>query len=562
MPAQHSGSRANQGQASRRAASSRSARRPESQTRAYNGYAQDNASKHSTQAYVRANQRSGSGTHRNARNAGNTRSTSRNAMGTYSDPSRYGQGASRPQRATSRYSQAASSKSDVYSRNAAQTHYASEHRRLARHRIIKRVLIIIAIVVAAAAIAFGAYLFHINSNLNSGVDSGLSNVLVRSNITKEPFYMVLMGTDQSLERDADGSTDDTYRTDSIILARMDPVNKKVTLVSLPRDTEINIPNYGTQKLNAAYAIGGASMAVQAVSDISGQGISHYGLVDMDGLKEVVDDLGGIDVDVPITIDDDDAGGHLDAGEQTLNGDQALILCRSRHAYDQYGAGDDFRAANQRLVLSAIANKILSSDPATIANTVNSLSKYVKTDLSVTDIVALAQAFQGMDTSNDIYSAEMPTQSVYQNNLWYEQIDQSAWKTMMDRVNNGQSPTTENQVDEATGTVLSNAGDDSSGTSQSSSSKAGTIVVRNGSGVTGLASSLSTKLSNAGYSVGNAGNADSFDYTQSIVVYDNANDASEAQDIASIVGGAKAVKNDGNYVYSGDFLVIIGSDYKS
>lgn len=421
-------------------------------------------------------------------------------------------------------------------------------------------LITIAILIAAAAIALGAYLYHINSNLNGG--ENVSNVLVRSNITREPFYMVLMGTDQSLQRDADGSTDDTYRTDSIMLARVDPVNKKITLVSLPRDTMVNIPQYGTQKLNAAYAIGGASMAIQTVSNISGQGISHYALVDMDGLKDVVDSLGGIDVDVPMTIDDEDAGGHLDAGEQTLSGDQALILCRSRHAYDQYGAGDEFRAANQRLVLSAIAKKMLASDPATIASTVDSLSKYVNTDLNVTDIVALAQTFQGMDTSNDIYSAEMPTNSVYQDDLWYEQIDQQAWRTMMDRVNSGQSPTEDNQVDEATGTVLSNAGSDSSGTSSSTSSKSGTVVVRNGAGIQGVASSVSSKLTDAGYSVGDAGNADSFNYTRSVVVYDSSDDAKEAQEIANIVGGATAVQNDGSYLYSGDFLVIIGSDYQN
>ncbi|MCG5014988.1 LCP family protein, partial [Collinsella aerofaciens] len=89
----------------------------------------------------------------------------------------------------------------------------------------------------------------------------------------------------------------------------------------------------------------------------------------DGFKDIVDALGGVEVDVPMEIDDEDAGGHLDAGLQTLSGDQALILCRSRHAYDEYGDGDSYRAANQRLVLSAIAKKILSADVATMASTV-------------------------------------------------------------------------------------------------------------------------------------------------------------------------------------------------
>ena len=84
----------------------------------------------------------------------------------------------------------------------------------------------------------------------------------------------------------------------------------------------------------------------------------------------MDALGGVEVDVPMEINDDD-GRRLrsSAGLQTLNGDQALILCRARHAYDDYGDGDRYRAANQRLVLSAIAKKVLASDPATMASTV-------------------------------------------------------------------------------------------------------------------------------------------------------------------------------------------------
>ncbi len=112
----------------------------------------------------------------------------------------------------------------------------------------------------------------------------------------------------------------------------------------------------------------------------------------------------------MTIDDEDAGGHVDEGLQTLNGDQALILCRARHAYDEFGPGDEYRAANQRLVMSAIAKKLLSADAASMASTVQALSKYVTTDLGVTDIIGLAQAMQGLDPSTDIYSAMEPTTS--------------------------------------------------------------------------------------------------------------------------------------------------------
>ena len=162
--------------------------------------------------------------------------------------------------------------------------------------------------------------------------------------------MLLIGADKSQDRDESGEYWRFNTEPSMILARVDPKEKEVTLISIPRDTQVDIPGHGTQKINAAYAFGGASLAVDTVSELAGVPISHYAEIDFDGFKAVVDALGGIEVDVPMEINDDMAGGHVDAGLQTLNGEQALILCRSRHNYDDIGNGDAIRAANQRLVL--------------------------------------------------------------------------------------------------------------------------------------------------------------------------------------------------------------------
>ncbi len=153
---------------------------------------------------------------------------------------------------------------------------------------------------------------------------------------------------------------------------------KLRLFPIPRDTQVTIGNHGTQKINAAYAFGGPSGAIDAVSKLAGVPINHYAEIDFDGFKAVVDALGGITVNVPMEINDDMAGGHVDAGEQTLNGEQALILCRSRHNYDNVGDGDSIRAANQRMVISTIMKKLMDSDVATLTNTVNTLAQYITT----------------------------------------------------------------------------------------------------------------------------------------------------------------------------------------
>lgn len=429
------------------------------------------------------------------------------------------------------------------------------------------VIAVLALVLLGAGAAFAAT-HYINSNLSEGLDDNLDNVLVETKLTKEPFYMLLLGTDSSLERENDASYGESFRTDTIILARIDPVNKKVTLVSMPRDTMVDMGTYGTQKLNSAYSFGGASLAVQEVSSLAGVDISHFCIIDMDGLTSVVDGLGGIEVDVPMEINDEDAGGHVDAGLQTLNGQQALILCRARNCFEEVGViGDYARSANQRLVMQAIANKVLSSDLATIASTMKDLSQYVSTDLSVTDIVGLAQAMKDMDTSNDIYTGTMPTTSQYINDLWYEVIDYESWWTMMERVEQGLPPTEESEYDETTGLLLANAGDaegqqlsESSDSSTTDASDA-TICVLNGTDVAGLAESAANQLESAGYTIDRFDNADSETYTQTVVVYMNDKYSRTAQTLAGVLGdNVLAMANDGSYVSDADIVVILGSDW--
>lgn len=413
-----------------------------------------------------------------------------------------------------------------------------------------------------------AYYGILSGNLHAGVDADLRAALVETDLANEPFYLLLMGTDGSSDRESSEEfAGDQFRSDSIMLTRIDPVGKKVTLVSVHRDTLVDMGEYGQNKLNAAHALGGAALAVQTVSELAGVPISHYAEINFDGFKDVVDALGGVEVDVPMEIDDQDAGGHLDAGPQTLNGDQALILCRARHAYDEFGDGDSYRAANQRLVLAAIAKKLLAADVATMASTVQALSQYVTTDLEITDIIGIAQAMQGLDPATDIYSGMEPTTSEYIGGIWYEINDAEAWKTMMERVDQGLPPTDQDVVDEASGTILASTGSgqltndngDLSG-GGASQMRQGTVAVRNGNGVSGAGSQAAERVESLGYTV-ESGNADSFDYERTMIVYDDASDAERAQEIAEALGVGQPQQNDGSYLFDSDFLVVLGADWE-
>lgn len=435
-----------------------------------------------------------------------------------------------------------------------------------RKKLVVIAAAVLAVVLFAGTAAFG-YIGGIFGNFGAGVDDDLRNVLVETDMANEPFYMLLMGTDGSADRDASGDFGESYRTDSIMLARIDPVDKQVTLVSIHRDTLVDMGVYGQQKLNAAHALEGPSLSVEVVSKMAGVPISHYAEINFDGFRDVVNALGGIEVDVPMTIDDADAGGHLDAGLQTLNGDQALILCRARHAYDEMGDGDSYRAANQRLVLSAIAKKLLSSDIVTMTNSVQTLSQYVTTDLSLTDIIGLAQAMQGLDTSTSMYTAMEPTTSAYIDNIWYEITDEEAWAEMMRRVDQGLPPTEEDIVDETSGTILADSGTgqfdgrDSSLNADGTPRRSGLVTVRNGNGINGAGDEASRVIQAMGYQV-DSGNADSFDYPQTLVIYGASAQAELAQELQSKLGCGTLVLNDGTFAFDGDFLVVLGADWQA
>ena len=444
----------------------------------------------------------------------------------------------------------------------------TRQRRKKKHKTVALVIlsVVLVLILGGAGAAF-AYYQTINNNLHEGITEELTDALADAPYAGDPFYMLLMGTDGSEERaESSEYAGDNFRSDSMMLVRVDPENKKVTMISLHRDTMIDMGQYGKQKLNAAHSLGDSAYTVQVVSELAGVDISHYAEIDFDGFRDVVDALGGVEVDVPMDIDDWMAGGYVSAGLQTLNGDQALILCRARHAYDNYGDGDRFRAANQRLVLAAIAKKILASDPATMVSTVEALSRYVTTDFDVAEIVSLAQSMRGMDVSTDFYTAMEPTTSEYVNNTWYEHLDKTAWQKMMERMKQGLSPTEEDEIDAATGTILATAGDGgkassgaSSGGAAAKATRSGTVMVKNGTSTSGLAAKAAEKIAALGYST-DTGNANSSDYPNTVVVYSSGGQAEAAQEIAQTLGVSATFQNDGTYSFSADFLVVIGADW--
>lgn len=475
----------------------------------------------------------------------------------------------RSKRVSTRNGIGASRSAESLSRNNSLERYGTVRKKRRRKKIIRGTLITLLCVLLSGVVAVGAYIFDINSRLTSGIDASLRSVLSESSFD-EPFYVLLLGIDKDEGRltNADyGESDSAYRTDTIILARIDPVEKKVTLISIPRDTYVDMGDYGMQKINSAYSYGGAAYTVQVVEELAGVDISHYAEVDMDGFAAIVDAVGGVDVDLPVAVYDPDYTGlDLPAGEQHLDGTTAALLARCRHGYDSYGSGDYYRAANQRMLIGEVVKKILASDAATMSSTISTAANYITTDLSVSDIIGLATQFSGFSVDEDLYSGMCPTTSQYIDNLWVELVDEEEWEQMMDRVDSGLPPYSDSSQDITAG-VAGSLGVTTSGSDSSSSSDtvetdySGAVLVLNGTEVSGLASSAAEKLTGYGFST-RADNASSTTST-TVIYYNGDGGEAKAAAVNEALGGSYTYQaNDGTYDTSVDVVVVLGSDYAS
>ena len=328
--------------------------------------------------------------------------------------------------------------SRIYSRENV-GRYSERARQRRRGRMIKRgVLGGLLAVLLVGVVGVGAWFTRVVDNLggNGLIDGGIRAILSDSDVAREPFYVLLLGTDGR-------PGEEVYRSDSIILARIDPTEKKASLISIPRDTMV-VYNGETMKINATHAAGGPEGVVQAVNDLCFNGeqkISHYAEINFEGMEDLIDAVGGIDLEATEEVDDPE---HLDIkiekGFQHMDGATALTYARCRYTYAD---GDFTRMRHQRQVLSALAKKILNDlDPATIMGTVEELSKVVITTLGVQDIVSVANAMRGMDVENDMYVANVPSyadETTNVNGVSYVFVYEDKLAEMMQRLDAGENP---------------------------------------------------------------------------------------------------------------------------
>jgi LCP family protein required for cell wall assembly len=222
-------------------------------------------------------------------------------------------------------------------------------------------------------------------------------------------------------------------SDTMMVANFDVDSHKLSVVSIPRDTLVNV-SWNTKKANSLYPNKGVDGVLDGVSKILGFQVDFYVLVDLQAFEELVDAVGGVDFDIPVDMDyDDDPGNlhiHFKKGPHHLNGQEAMEVVRFRHGYADQDIG---RIGTQQDFLASAAAQILEQqDKLNLEELVSIFLKYVKTDLSAGNLVWLGKEFYKMDAENIKFQTLPANYGDTVNKLSYVTIYVDKWLEILNR----------------------------------------------------------------------------------------------------------------------------------
>ncbi len=361
---------------------------------------------------------------------------------------------------------------------------------------------------------------------------------------------------------------DEARSDIMILASYNKLNNKMTLVSIPRDTRVEIPGYGFDKINAASARKeGAALAMETVGHLFQLPIHYYVKIDFKGAERIIDILGGVKVNVPINMDYDDPAQdlhiHIKRGEQVLDGENAVKFVRFRSGYPDQDLG---RIKAQQEFIKAFAAKLTS--PSSIPKAfslIDAMSKCIRTNMDQGDIAKYAMQVKDLKVDN-IKLYTLPGKPGYAKGVAYYIHDQYELVNLMNQIKRDlEVEAASEPVSVASAEAGGTATDATTGSQGGSDTaeEAGfspsdiKVQILNSSRKSGMASKLKQELEAKGYQVVKIGDTKDmvFNYTRMV---DRCGNPDKVK-LAAADLGIDIIDNDIDITCGYDITIIIGKD---
>lgn len=353
----------------------------------------------------------------------------------------------------------------------------------------------IAIVGVGAFGIYDTFFFSMHSGQHTGAVEAVEKVFVpefapgmnRANV-------LLMGCD---DRPKEGG-----RADTIILLMVDKPNRQVSVLSFPRDLRVDIPGHGKDKINAAYSYyldkgkgEGEKKTVETVERLTGLTIPYYMKVNMQGLPRIVDTLGGVDINVEKDMNwacpPDDVC-YLHKGPQHLNGDKFLAYVRHRKDFIFKNQSTDFERMEraQKALRELAKQKLNPQSIGKLPAIVDQIYRNVSTNMEINDLIGLAAFMKGID-ADEIMTAGVPAADKMIGKIYFAIYDPVVLADLVEEL--------QAHLDKLP-------------------PKPCAVEVLNGSGQPGAAAAIAKELEGRGFRVTRSVNADSFNYTKTIVGY--------------------------------------------
>ncbi|MBQ7579773.1 MAG: LCP family protein [Clostridia bacterium] len=278
-------------------------------------------------------------------------------------------------------------------------------------RFLRNLLIFVLVIYLAAS----AYVFSLVSNVTFNRDDRTGNPYISSTSLKKDMFV-----ENILFIGVDSRGEENSRSDTMMLVSIDKKHHKLKLTSFLRDTYVTVPGHGEMKLNAACFYGGPKLVVDTIEYNFGIDIDHYMLVDFEAFIQIVDALGGTDVEVTASEAEYMRTAvkvpWVKEGMNHFNGFVTLWYCRIR-----YLDNDFYRTQRQRKVISCLLEQAKKQNPFTLMNTVKEAMPYIQTDMSALKMTSLIEGTGLFYMHYDMLQQQIPYSDEYENRIINEQM---------------------------------------------------------------------------------------------------------------------------------------------